>query len=143
MDACSCEKCISACRRDPGRLVPADLKKIAAFLKLDGRELIQRHLVLIPAKDSHVRFLAPAKIKAARFLAAPGSVVPDYYAAEKGRCVFLSPEGACLIHEVKPFECAAYMGCKHTFLGRPYKEKDVETFFISRWRKAQPDISKK
>ena len=34
------------------------------------------------------------------------------------------------------------MGCRHTFLGRPYKEKDVETFFVSRWRKYQ-DISLK
>jgi hypothetical protein len=34
MDACSCEKCVSACRCDPGRLVPNDLKKIAAFLKI-------------------------------------------------------------------------------------------------------------
>jgi Fe-S-cluster containining protein len=137
LDACSCEKCVSACRRDPGRLVPADLKRMAAFLGLDERELIHRHLVLIPARDSHVRCLAPAKIKAARFLAAPGTVVPDYYAGENGRCVFLSPAGACLVHEVKPFECAAYMGCRHTFLGRPYKEKEVEAFFISRWRKSQ------
>lgn len=145
MDACACEKCISACRRDPGRLIPGDVKKIAAFLKLSEKELLERHLVLIEAKgrNRHVRFLAPAKIKAARFLAAPGTVVPDYYDREKGRCVFLSPEGACQIHEVKPFECAAYMGCRHTFLGRPYIEKDVEAFFVSRWRKAQDIISKK
>ncbi len=139
MEACACEKCAGACRRDPGRLVPADVKKIAAFLSLSEEELLARHLVRIPAKgrDRHVHSLAPAKIKAARFLAAPGSVVPGYYSEERGRCVFLSPEGSCLIHEVKPFECAAYMGCRHTFLGRPYKEKDVETFFVSRWRKYQ------
>jgi Fe-S-cluster containining protein len=145
LDACACEKCVSACRRDPGRLIPADVKKIAAFLKLDEKELQERYLVRIPAKDQtrNIHFLAPAKIKAARFLAAPGTVVPDYYDKEKGRCVFLSPEGSCLIHEVKPFECAAYMGCRHTFLGRPYIEKDVETFFVARWRKAQNIISKK
>lgn len=139
MDACSCEKCISACRRDPGRLIPADLKKIAAFLEISEKELLQGYLVRIPAKgkNGHVHFLAPAKIKASHLLAAPGTVVPDYYAEENGRCVFLLPDGTCQIHEVKPFECAAYMGCKHTFLGRPYKEKDVETFFVSRWRKSQ------
>lgn len=139
MEACGCEKCVSACRRDPGRLIPGDVKKIAALLGIGEEELKQRYLVLIPAKGRgcHVRFLAPAKIKAARFLAAPGTVVPDYYAGENGRCVFLDEEGLCRVHEAKPFECAAYMGCKHTFLGRPYKEKDVETFFISRWRKFQ------
>jgi len=147
MDACACEKCVSACRRDPGRLIPGDVKKIAAFLGIGEKELLERYLVRIPAKGGNrrvsVHFPAPAKIKASRFLAAPGTVVPDYYDAENGRCVFLTSEGNCQIHEVKPFECAAYMGCKHTFLGRPYKEKDVETFFISRWRKAQPGISKK
>jgi len=121
------------------------VKKIAAFLRIGERELLDRYLVRIPAAGGNrrIHFLAPAKIKAARFLAAPGSVAPDYYAREKGRCVFLSPEGTCLIHDAKPFECAAYMGCRHTFLGRPYIEKDVETFFVARWRKAQDIISKK
>jgi Fe-S-cluster containining protein len=139
MEACRCEKCASACRRDPGRLVPSDLKKIAAFLGISEKELLSGHLVRIPARgrDRHVHFLAPAKMKAARFLAAPGTVVPDYYGEEKGRCIFLSDEGLCRIHEVKPFECAAYMGCRHTFLGRPYKEKEVEAFFVARWRKFQ------
>jgi Fe-S-cluster containining protein len=137
MESCGCEKCISACRRDPGRLVPADLKRLASFLEIGEEELRRKYLVIIPARSSHVRFLAPAKIKASRFLAAPGTVVPGYYADEKGRCVFLTQDGLCRVHEAKPFECAAYMGCRHTFLGRPYKEKDVEAFFISRWRKAQ------
>jgi len=139
MDACSCEYCISACRRDPGRLIPGDVKKIAAFLNIGEKELLEHYLVRIPAKGGNrrVHFLAPAKLKAARFLATPGTVVPDYYDEEKGRCVFLTAEEACRIQEVKPFECAAYMGCKHTFLGRPYKVKDVEAFFISRWRKFQ------
>ncbi|HSQ35117.1 MAG TPA: YkgJ family cysteine cluster protein [Candidatus Binatia bacterium] len=137
METCSCERCIGACRNDPGRLVPADLKKIAAFLKISESQLKADYLVHIPAaaKNGRVYFYAPAKLKAGRFLAAPGSIVPDYYESEKGRCIFLSEEGLCAIHPVKPFECAAYMGCRHTFLGRPYKKKDVENFFISRWRK--------
>jgi Fe-S-cluster containining protein len=139
MDACSCERCISACNRDPGRLIPGDLEKIADFLGISAKELLENYLVRIPARGGNRRlfFPAPAKLKAGRCLAAPGTVVPDYYDKENGRCVFLTPEGMCQIHEVKPFECAAYMGCRHTFLGRPYKEKDIETFFISRWRKYQ------
>lgn len=139
MDACSCERCVSACRRDPGRLIPADLKKIAALLGISEAELQSGYLVRVPAggRNGRIHFLAPAKRKAGRYLAAPGSIVPDYYAHENGRCVFLSDENLCAIHAAKPFECAAYMGCRHTFLGRPYKEKDVETFFISRWRKYQ------
>lgn len=138
MEACNCEKCVSACRNDPGRLVPADLKKIAAFLGINESQFKADYLVRIPAaaKGGRVCFYAPAKLKAGRFLAAPGSTVPEYYEKEKGRCVFLTEEGLCAIHPVKPFECAAYMGCRHTFLGRPYKKKNVEEFFISRWKKA-------
>ncbi|MBN2400567.1 hypothetical protein EH223_09250 [candidate division KSB1 bacterium] len=138
MDACRCEKCVSACRNDPGRLIPADLKKIAAFLKISESELKTAYLVRIPAtaRNNRIYFFAPAKIKAGRFLATPGTTVPKYYDTDKGCCIFLSPEGLCTIHAVKPFECAAYMGCRHTFLGRPYKKKNVEEFFISRWKKA-------
>jgi len=138
MEACTCEKCISACRDDPGRLVPADLKKIAAFLQISEKELKAGYLVRIPAggRNSRIHFWAPAKIKASRFLTAPGAIVPDYYAQEKGRCVFLSEVSRCTIHPVKPFECAAYMGCRHTFLGRPYKKRSVEEFFASRWKNA-------
>ena len=119
--------------------MPADLKKIADFLKIGEKELRDSYLVRIPAagKSSRIHFLAPAKTKAGRFLAAPGTTVPEYYEKEKGRCIFLSPDGLCAIHPVKPFECAAYMGCRHTFLGRPYKKKSVEEFFVSRWKKAQ------
>ncbi len=138
MEACSCERCVSACRNDPGRLVPTDLKKIAAFLQITESQLRSDYLVRIMAVGhGRVSFLAPAKIRAGRFLVPPGTIVPDYYETEKGRCIFLSPEGLCSIHPVKPFECAAYMGCRHTFLGRPYKKRSVEEFFVSRWKKAQ------
>ena len=94
----------------------------------------------IPARgrNRRVHFLAPAKLKAARFLAAPGHGGPRLITTTRRGAAFSSTATeACRIHEAKPFECAAYMGCRHTFLGRPYKEKDVETFFVSRWRKYQ------
>lgn len=137
MESCHCEQCVSACLSDPGRLVPTDLKKIALFLRVSESQLKSDYLVRIPAAGrGRVQFLAPAKTKAGRLLAAPGTVVQDYYQAEKGRCIFLSEENRCSIHPVKPFECAAYMGCRHTFLGRPYKKRIVEEFFVCRWKKA-------
>jgi Fe-S-cluster containining protein len=137
MEACHCERCVSACLSDPGRLVPIDLKRIALFLHIGVNQLKNEYLVRIPAKGrDRVHFLAPVKTKAGRFLAPPGSSVPEYYTTEKGRCIFLSEENRCTIHPVKPFECAAYMGCRHTFLGRPYKVRNVEDFFVSRWKKA-------
>lgn len=136
MAECNCDECVSACRNDPGRLVPDDLKKIAEYLSIDIPVLEREYLVRIPMthKGVTVCALAPAKRKGKRFVAEPGSVAPDYYADEKGRCVFLDERDLCGIHKVKPFECGAYMGCKHTFLGRPYKEKSVEEFFFMRWK---------
>ena len=51
MGACACDKCVSACRRDPGRLVPADLKKIAALLAIGEDELKKEFLVIVPARS--------------------------------------------------------------------------------------------
>lgn len=137
MNSCSCAQCVDACKNDPGRLVPDDLPRIAAFLGCAERELLERYLVKIRAggKNSHIVFLAPAKRKSGRLLAAPGTFTPEYYERERGRCIFLDECDHCLVHDVKPFECVAYMGCKHTFLGRPYRRTAVEEYFVSRWRR--------
>lgn len=136
MESCSCPKCISACCNDPGRLAPEDVQKLAAELGITPADLIATYLVKIPLTPGDNRYaLAPAKRKGKRLIAEPGTVVPDYYAAERGVCVFFDGEGGCTVHGAKPFECRAYLGCKHTFLGKPYKEKDVEEYFLLRWRK--------
>jgi hypothetical protein len=137
MESCNCPVCISACRNDPGRLVPEDLQKLARLLGLTEAGLLEQYLVKIPLcpKDA-IYALAPAKRKGKRFVAEPGKVAPDYYAQERGVCVFLDEQGSCTIQGAKPFECSAYMGCKNTFLGRPYKKKYVEEYFLHRWRKA-------
>jgi Fe-S-cluster containining protein len=136
MENCSCAECVSACKNDPGRLVPEDVDKIAKHLGISREELISDYLVKIETskQNSNAIALAPAKRKGKRFVSEPGTVAPDYYAQEKGSCIFLSDSGMCTIHSVKPFECGAYMGCKNTFLGRPYREKQVEEYFFVRWR---------
>ncbi len=136
MVSCNCEKCVSACKNDPGRLIPEDLPKLAEFLNFSVEELIISSLVKIPlSKKSEVYAYAPAKLKGKRLLAKPGTVVPDYYTKERGTCIFLDENGFCTVHEVKPFECGAYMGCKHTFMGKPYKEKQVEEYFLMKWKR--------
>lgn len=136
MDSCSCENCVSACKNDPGRLLPEQLSPLAAFLNVTVDELVISYLVKIPMGGKEpVYVYAPAKMKGRRFVAEPGSIIPDYYTGERGRCVFLDEKGLCSVHQVKPFECGAYMGCKNTFLGRPYREKQVEEYFYSRWKR--------
>lgn len=139
MDACTCEKCISACRTDPGRLLPEDVAKIAAFLNLSEAELIETYLVKRPVMHGtrRVVMLSPAKRKGKRFICEPGREAQEYYEDEKGICVFLDDSGSCMVHPVKPYECAAYMGCKHTFLGRPYRVHQVESFFLTKWRRVK------
>ncbi|MBN1500123.1 MAG: YkgJ family cysteine cluster protein [Spirochaetes bacterium] len=136
MESCSCEICKSACRNDAGRLIPEDIKKISAFLNITSNELIQKYLVKIYlSKDRKIFAFAPAKKKGKNFICEPGNSVPDFYVKQPGTCIFLNNAGLCEIHKVKPFECGAYMGCRDTFLGKPYKEKTVEEYFVSRWKK--------
>ena len=136
MTSCNCDKCISACKNDPGRLIPEDLPKLAEFLNYSVEELIISSLVKIPlTSKNEIYAYAHAKLKGKRLLAKPGTVVPDYYSKERGTCIFLDENGMCTIHEVKPFECGAYMGCKHTFMGKPYKEKQVEEYFLMKWKR--------
>jgi Fe-S-cluster containining protein len=138
MEECSCRQCISACFRDPGRLVPGDLPKLSRLLQMSEGELAKSCLVKVPvASNGRVALaLAPAKRKGRRFVTPPGAVASDSYAEEAGRCLFLDEEDRCAVHAAKPFECAAYMGCRNTFLGKPYRARTVEEFFYKRWKGA-------
>ncbi|MBN2402090.1 MAG: YkgJ family cysteine cluster protein [Spirochaetes bacterium] len=142
MQSCTCEACVSACKNDPGRLVPEDIPKLAEYLTIREEELLSKYLVKIClSKEHNIYALAPAKLKGRRFIAEPGTKAPDYYQKERGKCIFLGKDGLCDVHEAKPFECSAYMGCKNTFLGKPYRERQVEEFFLLRWKKkAEHDL---
>jgi Fe-S-cluster containining protein len=136
MENCSCNECISACLNDPGRLVPSDMPKMSRYLKISESDLKKNYLVIVSIKINGLaaNALAPAKKSGRRFIAEPGTIAPDYYSKEKGRCIFLDDKERCLVHEVKPFECGAYMGCRDTFLGKPYRARAVEEFFYKRWK---------
>jgi Fe-S-cluster containining protein len=141
MESCNCNECISACRNDPGRLVPEDMKKLSTLFKVPEEDLIKKYLIKVPVScNGHIIYaLSPAKKKGHRFISEPGTIAPDYYISEKGRCIFLDDNGLCTVHEAKPFECSAYMGCRNTFLGKPYRPRTVEEFFYKRWKSRQID----
>jgi Fe-S-cluster containining protein len=142
MQSCNCNECISACLNDPGRLVPEDLSRLSISLKISINDLEKKYLIRVPVTvNGHIVYaLAPVKKKGRRFIAEPGTIAPDYYASEKGRCIFLDDNCHCAVHEAKPFECGAYMGCRNTFLGKPYRVRTVEEFFYKRWRSRQLDL---
>lgn len=94
--SCACDQCKKFCRRQPGSLVPGDLDRIAAFLKLSVEEASKY------------------------FCASPGSIVKDSSDGQAwrigticpktkgGRCVFLTPDNKCSIHPVSPFGCSHF-----------------------------------
>ncbi len=89
---CSCEKCRECCRRESGWFVPGEIAPAARFLGLDEKEFVSRF-----CEEHHedgVLALSPVR--------KPG----------KGECVFLSREGDCTIHAVKPYECRKVYGCE-------------------------------
>lgn len=143
MQACSCDACASACRNDPGRFLPGEIDRLAAYLKISVEELWREYLILkkLSLKGSFIWVPAPAKFKTKfRYVTKPGHRAKDYHEKERGRCVFLNSEGLCTIHAVKPYECGAYMGCKHTFQGRPYKAAQVEAYFFKHWKGHQDEL---
>ena len=139
MQSCACSECVSACYNDPGRLVPGDIARISQHLNISSYELINGYLVKILQSHNNQKVfsLAPAKRKGKRCIIEPCNEAPEWYAQENGRCIFLDDNDCCSIHEVKPFECGAYMGCKNSFLGKPYREKYVEEYFRERWKNNQ------
>jgi Fe-S-cluster containining protein len=93
---CACKECVACCKRQPGPLAPGDFERIAAFLGED-REAAKQHFWASPGamvKDSmtgQVRRI--------------GSITPRM---RRGRCVFLTDDDRCSIHEVAPFGCAYF-----------------------------------
>lgn len=92
---CACTDCTACCKRQPGFLIPGDLERIASYLG----ETVE-------------------KVKA-YFWSSEGALVQDSngrqyrirtitprYDKRKKRCVFLTDDDKCSIHEVAPFGCS-------------------------------------
>lgn len=95
--SCTCDKCVSLCSVAPGMFKPGEAERVAEFLglTLDGlfiTQLAVRETAYAPG----VLALTPATI---------GSERGDLMVETWGTCVFLTREGRCSIHDVKPFEC--------------------------------------
>lgn len=102
--SCTCPRCVDACSHKPGWLKPGDAERIAAYLGVSLEELFRTRLIV----DYFIRdaegkppiwLLAPLKNDATAGAEAPFE--------PGGVCAFLTTDGRCSIHPVKPFECAA------------------------------------
>ena len=99
---CSCEDCTSACYRKPGWFLPHEIKPAADLLGLTEQEFFDKHLSVdyYGRPDSFTFVLSPATTNAV-----PGEEFPFN---PNGRCVFLTEDNKCSIHNAKPYECKTF-----------------------------------
>jgi len=101
MTECHCDYCKNSCgpMGHPGRFLPGEAEKVAAFKGLTLQELFTKYLGVEYDRDSSADdlfLLAPATVDMK-----PGHEYPGY---PRGQCVFFK-DGGCEIHAVKPYEC--------------------------------------
>jgi Fe-S-cluster containining protein len=98
---CACGPCTAFCFTKPGYLIPSDLFRIADYLGNGGRiEKTQDVLTFLRASKGAV---VGDSRTGQRFRI--GTITPRL---ENGRCVFLTDDDRCSIHEVSPFGCAQF-----------------------------------
>jgi Fe-S-cluster containining protein len=100
---CSCADCVSACHRKPGWFAPSEIKPAADLMGLTEQEFFKQYLSVdyyYDKPNSHLFVLSPATDKSV-----PGEEFP---LEPTGRCVFLTENGQCGIHNAKPYECKIF-----------------------------------
>ena len=128
---CNCKKCISCCENKPGWMKFSDLRKIANYLDMSEKQLFDKYLGVdywIGDEDEDdILVLSPA-IKGKE-----GEFFPY---DPRGKCTFLK-RNKCIIHPVKPFECALTI---HSMSQDDCKE--IRWKIIESWKKHQMKIKK-
>lgn len=110
---CACDLCQGCCERSPGWLMPGEADKISKFLGITWQDLIFKFLVWTrwESRQGDVMVLAPAKFDLDPVTTESRVTAPGYEHVA-GRCIFLTEDRRCSIHEVKPFECRVSFGCE-------------------------------
>lgn len=104
--SCDCQLCAAGCKTKPGALIPGDLERIMEYCEDESADFVMQYFqasegaTLLATVDG--KYL-PVSIP---------SIVPAQTAT--GRCVFLSDDDLCLIHEVSPFGCSHFRICNDT-----------------------------
>ncbi len=92
---CACPDCVACCKKQPGPLVPSDIKRLRAL----GLTLTR----WLGASRGGV-YGTRARNGEVRLVRVP-TITPRH---KGGRCVFLDARDRCSIHEVAPFGCAYF-----------------------------------
>jgi len=99
---CSCEVCVSACKKKPGWFIPGEIKLAADLLGMSEKDFFDKYLSVDywGEPGSWMFVLSPATLNTT-----PGQEFP---LNPGGQCVFLTKDDKCLIHAAKPFECKSF-----------------------------------
>lgn len=127
--SCACESCVECCTHTPGWFAPGEAEKAAALLGMTFEEFRKRLI-----KDYWVE--GPSNVYLWRPRKLAGDHGRDVASSwpRSGRCVFLTADNRCEIHEAKPMECRTAFGCRS---GKPGtistgEREDV----VELWRRA-------
>lgn len=99
---CACKHCVDCCESHPGWFAPGEPERAAEFLGMPYEEFAQKRLATDwwenDYRAPYTEILAPAPV---------GREGQRYPSSLSGslRCTFLTGEGRCQIHPVKPMEC--------------------------------------
>ena len=117
--SCCCEKCVAACKGNPGWFLPGEAEKAAEFLGIPFDEFRSKYLIRdywVGTDDGDVYVWAPRK----KGIEEDRETASFSYPFCLGDCIFLDSQNRCGIHEVKPHECREVMPCD---LGKAIREK--------------------
>jgi Fe-S-cluster containining protein len=109
-NGCACPLCKECCEREPGWFMPDEVAIAANFMKLPEGEFIKNYCE--EHMEGDVIVISPAKKK------------------KNGSCIFLTKEGLCAIHEVKPHECKKVFACQ-----KEYRQTRMREIIKKSWRK--------
>lgn len=129
--ASECQMCGHCCAYRPCIPTPAELRKIAKFLKMPVKEAVKKYFVLDRLPNPNNPFLFPAKTTQQDLT---GHGVPSYRTFDKGYCVFFDKETGCKIYPVLP-----YMA-KNSYCWKDNGKSDLTTPAVSSWKDI--DLSK-
>jgi hypothetical protein len=108
--SCACERCVSACKKQPGWFAPGEAEKAAEYLKMDFETDFKKFIVKDHCDNPHAGnapyVWAPRKVGDD----GPSEIRTHLEQQLPGVCVFLKDE-RCLIHLAKPYECRHSFAC--------------------------------
>ena len=151
---CTCEKCISYCKKRPGWFRPKEIPKLAKFLKMSIKGVFQKYLIadywignssdtylLSPVKDFEkveepliketISFQREHnKLMGREDCDRAGSYTSWSYAFLHAPCIFLK-NNRCTIYEARPFECAV------SWHGDKGSIRDIRRLIAEKWKKSK------